>query len=208
MIRSLTIAAGALVMAAMPANAAVIVDFIAGGSPPTPGFSVINTFDNLTGVTTNSGTVKILTGNSSEGAQPAFGSDGSYLSVLGNSSATIDFATAVNAFQFAWGSLDTYNTLTVTDSDNNVYVYTPPILSSGSNGDQGLPGTNGVFTLTGTGGTKFTSIQLSSGSNSFEIDNLAVAVPEPSTWALMILGFGLVGGAMRRRTTALKGAFA
>jgi hypothetical protein len=28
------------------------------------------------------------------------------------------------------------------------------------------------------------------------------AVPEPSTWALMILGFGAVGGAMRRRTLA------
>lgn len=29
---------------------------------------------------------------------------------------------------------------------------------------------------------------------------IAGAVPEPSTWALMILGFGFVGGAMRRRT--------
>ena len=28
------------------------------------------------------------------------------------------------------------------------------------------------------------------------------AVPEPATWALFILGFGLVGGVMRRRTTA------
>lgn len=28
-------------------------------------------------------------------------------------------------------------------------------------------------------------------------------VPEPATWALMIAGFGLVGGAMRRRTAAL-----
>ena len=28
------------------------------------------------------------------------------------------------------------------------------------------------------------------------------AVPEPATWAMMILGFGLVGGAMRRRKTA------
>lgn len=32
-------------------------------------------------------------------------------------------------------------------------------------------------------------------------------VPEPSTWALFILGFGMVGGAMRRRTSA-KIAFA
>ncbi|WP_426163868.1 PEPxxWA-CTERM sorting domain-containing protein [Sandarakinorhabdus sp. DWP1-3-1] len=29
------------------------------------------------------------------------------------------------------------------------------------------------------------------------------AVPEPQSWALMIVGFGLVGGAMRRRATAV-----
>lgn len=34
------------------------------------------------------------------------------------------------------------------------------------------------------------------------------AVPEPSTWALLILGFGLIGGAMRRRKTVSFPAFA
>ena len=34
------------------------------------------------------------------------------------------------------------------------------------------------------------------------------AVPEPGMWALMIAGFGLTGGAMRRRTTSAKRAFA
>jgi hypothetical protein len=32
----------------------------------------------------------------------------------------------------------------------------------------------------------------------------AAAVPEPATWAMMILGFGLIGGAMRRRTRTLR----
>ncbi len=33
------------------------------------------------------------------------------------------------------------------------------------------------------------------------IDNVAIAggVPEPATWAMLILGFGVIGGAMRRR---------
>lgn len=31
----------------------------------------------------------------------------------------------------------------------------------------------------------------------------APAVPEPATWAMMIAGFGLVGGAMRRRRTGV-----
>ncbi|GGB20210.1 hypothetical protein GCM10011380_07240 [Sphingomonas metalli] len=33
-------------------------------------------------------------------------------------------------------------------------------------------------------------------------DVTVTAVPEPATWALLILGFGLVGGAMRRRRAA------
>lgn len=40
-------------------------------------------------------------------------------------------------------------------------------------------------------------------SGSFSIDNLTIgaagAIPEPSAWALLILGFGLVGAAMRGR---------
>jgi fibro-slime domain-containing protein len=36
---------------------------------------------------------------------------------------------------------------------------------------------------------------------SLNFDLQAAAVPEPATWALMILGFGLVGAAARRRTT-------
>lgn len=32
---------------------------------------------------------------------------------------------------------------------------------------------------------------------------VTAAVPEPATWAMMIAGFGLVGGAMRRRSTKI-----
>lgn len=35
----------------------------------------------------------------------------------------------------------------------------------------------------------------------------AGAVPEPATWALLILGFGVVGGAMRRRRTSVSLSF-
>jgi hypothetical protein len=36
----------------------------------------------------------------------------------------------------------------------------------------------------------------------------AGGVPEPATWAMMILGFGVVGGAMRRRRTTVRVAYA
>jgi hypothetical protein len=36
------------------------------------------------------------------------------------------------------------------------------------------------------------------------LDNVSAAVPEPATWAMLIAGFGLVGGALRRRNTGLQ----
>ena len=51
-------------------------------------------------------------------------------------------------------------------------------------------------------GTKASSpgCVLSSSQNAFETDNYAVnAVPEPGTWAMMLLGFGAIGYGMRRR---------
>jgi len=59
--------------------------------------------------------------------------------------------------------------------------------------------TNGTFPVTGSAGERFKSITLPSSGNSFEVDNLATAaVPEPAR-AMMILGLGAVGFAMRRQ---------
>jgi len=60
------------------------------------------------------------------------------------------------------------------------------------------PNANDTYrvTLTVTG--------LSGGTQSFstlaQVGSGVGAVPEPASWALMVGGFGLVGGAMRRRT--------
>ena len=57
--------------------------------------------------------------------------------------------------------------------------------------------------------TAFSSVRVASGSNpgqeTYNLDNLrfaAGAVPEPATWAMLILGFGVIGGAMRTRQQA------
>ena len=61
--------------------------------------------------------------------------------------------------------------------------------------------TGATFTFLGTGAGTTLDI-MSSGVNNVDaiIDNISVTgpIPEPATWAMMIGGFGLVGGAMRR----------
>ena len=42
--------------------------------------------------------------------------------------------------------------------------------------------------------------QVVNGSQDLTFSATVTAVPEPASWAMMIAGFGLVGGAMRRRT--------
>ncbi len=41
------------------------------------------------------------------------------------------------------------------------------------------------------------------GFNGYDVPPPTTAVPEPATWAMMILGFGVIGSSMRRRRTAL-----
>jgi hypothetical protein len=57
-----------------------------------------------------------------------------------------------------------------------------------------------------TAGVFITSLTIASSQAAAEIDNIGVisAVPEVGTWAMMLLGFGGVGFAMRRRTATAK----
>jgi len=77
------------------------------------------------------------------------------------------------------------------------HTTTPP-------GDAGLPTSLSALYTAGATGTislrAINDINAPSG-NDFALDNLsfASAVPEPSTWAMLFLGFGAIGLMMRRR---------
>lgn len=58
----------------------------------------------------------------------------------------------------------------------------------------------GTFTLTSPADVRFFIYDDYLGDNRGGISLSVAGVPEPATWALMILGFGAVGGAMRRRS--------
>jgi hypothetical protein len=101
---------------------------------------------------------------------------------------------------FLWGSVDTYNTLQLLDAGNNILdTITGSQIQAGANGQ-----TTSLVTLNLTGPqSQVAKLWLnSSGTNAFEIDNIAFqAVPEPATWMMLILGMLGVGFAMRRRTS-------
>lgn len=200
-----TCVAIAVGLTASAANAATTMSFSVGGASPSGGFTVVDPFTTLLGLVTT-GTVQIKTPPSdSSGAPPANSSPAgtSYLSVLTGGFATYTFASPVTGFQFDWGSVDTYNTLTMTGSFGTMTVIpgtTPNPSFPSTNGNQGFTG-SGLFTALGNGDT-FTSITFGSSANSFEVDNLATtsAVPETATWAMMLAGFGIIGFGLRRRT--------
>ena len=77
-------------------------------------------------------------------------------------------------------------------------------LGAMGNGDQVSPTNNEWVTISGLG--PFTTVDFhDAGKNAFEF-NLGSAVPEPSIWAMMALGFagiGLVGWRPKAKTSAL-----
>jgi hypothetical protein len=205
-------AVAALSMAfAGAASAAIMVNFVPGpANSPTSGYTVIDDFDTSVGIESSSN-IQIGTSHDGNGAPPgnSVPFDTSYLAVLGGGGAGIQFSLltdkTVGAFEFDWGSIDGFNQLVIHYTNANGTtgkdVITPGTSSfpNLANGDQVADGTNGVFEVSATAGETFDGIVLTSSQNSFEIDNLAIAVPEPATWAMMIMGLGAIGGVLRSR---------
>jgi hypothetical protein len=74
--------------------------------------------------------------------------------------------------------------------------------------DSGSPSDNSVFNLWYNGGTSYTGALFSGAAQPVEDGSLtiAAAVPEPSTWAMMILGFcglGFIAYRRKQNGTAL-----
>lgn len=103
-------------------------------------------------------------------------------------------------FGFYWGSLDSYNDLKITESNGAVFNMTGSELASDyhvtANGNCSY-----FFNFFADPGTTIESVEFSSSTNSFEIDNVATAsaTPEPATIAMLTGGLLICAGSIRRR---------
>ena len=207
------LAAGALALmtVAGSAQAAPTITFNGGSGALPTGSTVIQNFESFAANSSIGTNAFAFNTSSGLGFRPAFGSTGNFGAVLDGGSYSIAFA-ATNLFSFVVGSLDSFNQLTLNLSDGTTASYVdgmivnnPALFDSGSRTDAQ---TNGVVSYSATNGQLITGATFSSrGGNSFEFDNLAVggavtSVPEPAAWGMMILGFALVGGVLRRRSSA------
>ena len=130
-------------------------------------------------------------------AQPAFTTD-NYMAVLAGHSESITLENPASTFRMVLGSVDLYNTITVdgsafTGSDLQTLTGVVP------DGNQASPLSNVELSFTGSGG-KIDQILVTSSGNSAEF--IPTGVPEPSTWAMLILGFASLAwvGARKART--------
>jgi hypothetical protein len=121
-----------------------------------------------------------------------------YMAVESGGVEKATFAAPRTSISLYWGSIDSVNTLITVGSQTFTGAQ---LVAFGAtdNGSQSEPTSNELVTITGL--TPFTTALFSSpGKNSFEF-TLAGGVPEPSTWAMMVLGFAGLGYAAFRRNS-------
>lgn len=194
------------------ANAAVVVTFMQGSAPLPAGFSIFESFEGyannqlLAGATNARAYAASV---SDIAARPAFNSTGNFGAALGGtpSTYTVNFA-AAQGFSFVLGSLDSYNSLRLFYANGTQQLFSGAQIAQGADadGNQIQPDSNGRVTYVAQAGDPLiTGARFESSGYSFEFDDLATLasspVPEPATWAMFLLGFGIAGRSMRSRRT-------
>lgn len=120
-------------------------------------------------------------------------------SVQGTGAVSLAFSTGQSQFAFSVFGADNGGTVTASFFGSNgglLGLQTVPLSMFGTADFGFMSDTNDIFgislTNTDRGGIGYGDIRYNVASN-------LVAVPEPTTWAMMIFGFGAIGAATRKR---------
>ena len=158
-----------------------------------------------------SGTAGIQVGTTPNFSADPLGDTLPYMSVEGGSTEQVVFGTARTSISIYWGSIDgnqggnnNLNTFAITVDNYTLTGADLVAMGATGTGDQTGPPGNELVTITGL--APFTTATFSSTNNAFEFALATpvadpVGTPEPSTWAMMMLGFAGLGYAAFRRNT-------
>lgn len=207
--------APAVLVASTGANAFVVGSLTGSGSNnltlSSPTIGVAGTGGTLSGsvsATITGGTVyssdmpfadDVLPGENFLAVGPTAGGFG-----VPNTSTLTFVGPGISDISFLWGSPQTFNTLTVnsTGPGPNSQIFTPTSMGFPiTNGDETF---NELVHFTAGVGSLITSLAFTSSENSFEVGRftttaISAPVPEPQTYALLLLGLGVMGFTARRR---------
>jgi hypothetical protein len=194
---------------AVPSTAhAALVGSLGGGTGP---------FRTLTSAGLDGGAVATLTGGTVYTTDQPFadvpGTDiagRAFLAagVQAGQPAVLTFTNPTTYVSFLWGSPDTYNRLSLT---TNVATYAFDVANLGFAIRDGNQAFSQYVQFAATAGETISSLSFGNvpATDAFEVANFTVtAVPEPATWGMMLLGFGMVAGAARYRRRATKVVYA
>lgn len=130
-------------------------------------------------------------------AAPPPGTTTGYLALQQGGTATL-LTPLIQSLSIYIGSPDSYNGIRFIGLNGYDQTLTGASLAAGAfNGDQSV-GRRMTYYF---GSERVTQVVFFSTGNSFELDNIAAtsAVPEPRTWAMMLIGFAAAGSVVRAR---------
>lgn len=181
---------------------------------PAHGESLLVSFDapNAVGVTAASSGTVITAAGSIGGIRAAPAGNGSvYQSLSAGSQSQFDFSgwsgrRPLSSLSFEWGSIDRYNFVDFLDRrGETVWTLAGSALPQ-FDGNQLAAITNQRLFVNFQREAQIAAVRLRSTGIAFEFDSIAAradfgagAVPEPASWTMLIIGFGFIGFAMRRR---------
>ena len=156
------------------------------------------------------GVANIAIGSTVNVSANPLGMTNPYMSVEGGGTEKVVFGTARTSISIYWGSIDAAEPGTPSAGNVNSFSITLDgytltgldlVSMYGAHGDGSHtdPLANQWVTISGL--EPFTTAEFSSSRNAFEFSLASTAIPEPSTWAMMALGFAGLGYAAFRRNS-------